>query len=82
MSFLVQRFLKAMGLIVVFSLMGYALIKMVFELACWAAGHDGLVAMISFVASIGFGGWIGLEAYLSLRDWRSRRRAKDFDTPG
>lgn len=81
MGSFVPRFLKALGLIVVFSLMGFVLIKLVFELPCWATGHDGLVAMISFVASIGFGGWIGLEAYLSLRDRGSRRRARDFDTP-
>lgn len=81
MGSFVRRFLKPLSLIVVFSLMGFALIKLVFELPCWVADHDGLVAMISFVASIGFGGWVGLEAYLSLRDWRWRRRAKDFDTP-
>ncbi|WP_312405401.1 hypothetical protein [Rhizobium sp.] len=75
------RLLKASGLIIVFSLMGFILIKLAFALVCWVIGHDMVEATIGLVASIGFGGWIGLEAFLSLRDWRSRVKAKDFDTP-
>ncbi|CAN7740527.1 hypothetical protein [Neorhizobium sp. LjRoot104] len=52
---------------------------MIFELVCWTAGHDTLETMISLVASIGFGGWIGIEAYLWFKDWRWRKRASDFD---
>lgn len=80
MSSFILRFLKALGLILAFSLAGFVLIKLAFELVCWVAGHDSLEATIGLVASIGFGGWIGLEAFLSLRDWRSRTNAKDFDT--
>jgi hypothetical protein len=71
---------KALGLIVTFSLAGFVLIKLAFKLVCWVAGHNSLEAMIGLVASIGFGGWIGLEGYYSLKDWRARAKPQDFDT--
>lgn len=76
----ILRFFKALGLIAAFSLAGFALTKLAFEVICWIIGHDMLEATIGLVASVGFGGWIGVEAFLTLRDWRSRAKPKDFDT--
>lgn len=74
-----RRLCKALALITVFSLVGFVVVRVIFELVCWTAGHDTLETMISLVASIGFGGWIGIEAYLWFKDWRWRKRASDFD---
>ncbi|MCR5942699.1 hypothetical protein FG152_18040 [Ochrobactrum sp. XJ1] len=76
---IVVRASKALGLIFAFSLVGFGLIKLVFTFVCWGIGHDGFEAMIGMIASIGFGAWIGIEAYLSLKDWRSHRAPQHFD---
>lgn len=77
-SFL-RRVFKALAIIAAFSLGGFLVVRVIFELVCWTSGHDALENMIGLVASIGFGGWIGVEAYLWFQDWRWRKNASDFD---
>ncbi|KQZ59768.1 hypothetical protein ASD54_23595 [Rhizobium sp. Root149] len=79
MRYFLRRVFKALAIIATFSLVGFVVVRVIFELICWTAGHGTLENMIGLVASIGFGGWIGVEAYLWFLDWRWRKRASDFD---
>lgn len=80
MSSFIPRIFKALGLIIAFSLVGFVIVKLAFEIVCWVIGHDMFEATIGLVASVGFGVWIGVEAFLWLRDWRSQTKSDDFDT--
>ncbi|WP_210217208.1 hypothetical protein, partial [Agrobacterium pusense] len=61
----VARISKKLGIISAFSLAGFVSVKIAFAVVCWGIGHDSFEAIAGMVASIGLGGWIGIEAYLS-----------------
>jgi hypothetical protein len=71
---------KNVGLIAAFSLAGFVSVKIAFAVVCWGIGHDSFEAIAGLVASIGLGGWIGIEAYLSFTSWRANRKVSEFDT--
>ena len=76
----VARIAKKLGMIAAFSLVGFVFVKVAFAVVCWGIGHDSFEAIAGMVASIGLGGWIGIEAYLSFTSWRSNRKVSEFDT--
>lgn len=76
----VARISKKLGMIAAFSLVGFVFVKVVFAVVCWGIGHDPFEAIAGIVSSIGLGGWIGIEAYLSFTSWRSNRKVSEFDT--
>lgn len=61
-------------MIAAFSLVGFVFVKAVFAVVCWGIGHDSFEAIAGIVSSIGLGGWIGIEAYLSFTSWRSHKK--------
>ena len=71
---------KNLGMIVAFSLAGFVSVKIAFAVVCWGIGHDSFEAIAGIVSSIGLGGWIGIEAYLSFTSWRSHKKVPEFDT--
>ena len=71
---------KNLGMIVAFSLAGFVSVKIAFAVVCWGIGHDSFEAIAGSVSSIGLGGWIGIEAYLSFTSWRANRKVSEFDT--
>lgn len=77
MRSLFVRLCKVIGLVALLSLAGFVVVRLIFEGVCWIMGHDMLAAVTGLVASIGFGGWIGIEAYLWIREWRDRRNCKN-----
>lgn len=76
----IVRIAKTLGLIAVFSVAGFAVVRLAFALICWISGHDLFEAMVGLIAAATFGLAIGIEAYLWFKDWRSRKRTQDFDT--
>ena len=76
----VARISKKLGIISAFSLAGFVSVKIAFAVVCWGIGHDSFEAIAGIVSSIGLGGWIGIEAYLSFTSWRSNRKVSEFDT--
>lgn len=67
---------RAVGWIVLFCGAGTLLVKLAFGLVCWIGGHDWIEALVGSVASVSFGGLIGIESYLWFRDWRLERNRR------
>ena len=59
--------------IAVFSVAGYAVVKLTLAVVCWVTGHDFLEAIVGSVASIALGAAIGIESFMWFRDWRAKR---------
>jgi hypothetical protein len=68
-----MKFVGAACWITIFSVAGFALVKLAFGVVCWLNGHDLVEAMVGAVESVIFGIAIGIESFLWLRDWRSRK---------
>jgi len=76
----IVRIAKTLSLIAIFSVAGFALVRLAFAFVCWINGHDLFEAMVGLLAATAFGLAIGIEAHLSFKDWRWRNRTRDFDT--
>ncbi|GEM_PF-1543037 len=68
-----KRLVKAVFWIAFFAAVGFALVKLSFELVCWISGHDMVEATVGLLASLFFGTLFGIEFFLRFRDWQWQR---------
>nr|CAD6630034.1 hypothetical protein RKHAN_04128 [Rhizobium sp. Khangiran2] len=67
-----KRIGASAGWIAVFATASFAILKLIFGMVCWIAGHDPLETAVGAIAPVVFGILIGVEAYLWFKDWRAR----------
>lgn len=65
-----KRIGAAAGWIAVFTTASYAILRLLFGVVCWIAGHDPVEETAGTIAPVVFGALIGIEAYLWFKDWR------------
>ncbi|CDZ51630.1 hypothetical protein [Neorhizobium galegae] len=66
--------------ILAFSVAGFGIVKLAFMLVCVIGGHNLMEALFGLMASVVFGGVIGIESYLWFREWRLGRRGRSLDS--
>ncbi|WP_077549205.1 hypothetical protein [Pseudorhizobium flavum] len=61
----------AAGLIAIFAMASFGILKLLFGTVCWITSHDPVEAAVGSIAPVVFGGLIGVEAYRWFKTWRS-----------